>query len=538
LFITFDVSFNYNVPAADNKNNNGPLYTYIRFPQAGYPTDEVIYDWVYSFYDNRFYEFEYVLENEESAIGEINVHFDSYLVDNRYAGILQFGSFSYTLTMPPEEVVKTFNIDITRNEFLETADILDFSYSDSLFELLRNTILAMYPDADRHLDFVDESWFFNIVIGHEGIIVVLEKYQFLPQEFDTLKILLPYNDLGPALLIRDLPPLESMPPPPQDIPVDLIDPDDEDIDLTDDYADEQDDEYIEDDETINNGDGTDNGDDADTGDDLETGDDANTETDDDANTEAGDEDEPDADNNDDADIPDDEDDEDQYPPYDEEIYDPIPDVPPQSNEIDPSLPMVALSFDDGPGIFTDLFLDLFEQYNIRATFCVLGNLINSQSEVLARAVKLGNEVIGHSWDHKNMAKMNADDVRTQLIDTIDTIFVATNEESLPMFRPPYGAVSDTMRQVAEDLGYAIINWSVDSEDWQTNDPEIIFNTVMANVTDGSIILGHEIYESTLEAYTRLIPELISRGYQIVTVSELLYHQYGELEPGHVYDMNR
>jgi peptidoglycan/xylan/chitin deacetylase (PgdA/CDA1 family) len=209
------------------------------------------------------------------------------------------------------------------------------------------------------------------------------------------------------------------------------------------------------------------------------------------------------------------------------------DVAPFQGDIDPSLPMIALSFDDGPGVYTEQFLDLLEQYGVRATFCVIGNLVNTQTAALARAVEMESEVIGHSWNHRNLAKLTEDIVHTQITDTSSAIRAATGT-SVPAFRPPYGAVSDTMREVAAELGYAIIYWSVDSEDWKTKDADAIYNAVMQNVKDGAIILSHEIYRATLEAYQRIIPELLLQGYQIVTVSELLYFRHGELTPGNVY----
>jgi peptidoglycan/xylan/chitin deacetylase (PgdA/CDA1 family) len=91
-----------------------------------------------------------------------------------------------------------------------------------------------------------------------------------------------------------------------------------------------------------------------------------------------------------------------------------------------------------------------------------------------------------------------------------------------------------MRDVARELEFAIIHWSVDPEDWNTGDPGEIFDSVMQQVKDGSIILSHELYKSTLIAYQRLIPELLSRGFQFVTVTELLSYRVGELNPGEVY----
>jgi len=418
------------------KHNNGPLFTFISYPQAGNSTDEVISNWAHDLYNNLYVEFQYYQESDPSAIGEINIHFDSFLVDNRYAGVFESGEYSFSLSNPPEEVVKVFNIDILQKSFLDTTEILDFTQSESILKLLKERVLFEHPDTDGFLEFVDESWLQQLVIGEDGILVILERYKFLPETFKTLAITLPYEDLGSALLIRSDQPLSH--PPVPDMPSDPGDP---------------------------------------------------------------------------------------ISPAD-------PDVSPQG-DIDPSKPIIALSFDDGPGIYTDQFLDLFAQYNIRATFCTIGNLVNTQTKALARAVSMGSEVIGHSWDHKNLAKLSADDVRKQLTDTSNAIKSAAGTSVLK-FRPPYGAVSDTMKDVAEELGMAIIYWSVDPEDWNTKDSDAVYNAVMQAVKNGSIILSHEIYKSTLNAYTRIIPELLSRGYQIVTVSELLQYKYGDLTPGHVY----
>lgn len=432
------------------KNNNGPLYAYIRYPQAGNSTDSAIYDWANKLYNDILYEFNSIAEETPSAIGEINVHFDSYLVDNRYAGIVQSGEFSYTLTPQPEVVVKTFNIDLTRNAFMNSTDILDYGQSEMIFELLHDRLLLEHPDTGLYLDFIDESWLYHLAIAQDGIIVALERYMFFPDEFDTLTVTLPYDDLGSALLIRTEPPLPPIPSPtPEPLPTP---PPRE---------------------------------------------------------------------------PDDPDDPDATPP-------PAQPAPRQSGSVDPNRPVIALSFDDGPGKYTDQFLDLFEQYGVRATFCTIGNLVNTQTEALERAVSMGCEVIGHSWDHKNLAKLSAEDVRTQIMDTSDTIEAVTGV-AVPKFRPPYGAVSDTMKEVAEELGFAIIYWNVDPEDWNTSDPDEVYHNVMRDAKDRAIILSHEIYKSTLIAYTRLIPDLLSQGYQIVTVSELLFIRYGSnLTPGQVY----
>jgi len=164
---------------------------------------------------------------------------------------------------------------------------------------------------------------------------------------------------------------------------------------------------------------------------------------------------------------------------------------------------------------------------------MLGSLVNTQPEFLTHAISIGCEVIGHSWDHRNMAKLSADDVRKQITDTSDAIEAVTGI-AVPLFRPPYGEVSVTMREVSESLGFSIVNWSVDSWDWSISDSNNIYYTVLQRVKDGSIILNHDIHEATLLAYKRLIPELLLQGYQIVTVSKLLEIKFEEPVPGHVY----
>jgi len=454
--------------AAVLKHNNDPLHAYIRYPQAGNPADTVIHDWASRLYTDMLANYSLMADLSPSEFGEINVHFDSYLIDNRYAGILQTGEYSHTTTEPSQEIIQTFNIDLTEFKHLEPGDILNLEDADDIIALLRIRLLVEHPRTDGYLTFIDESWLNNLVITHEGIVVILPQYEFLPDDFKTLTVTLPYEDLGVALLIRKGAPLPTMPtpsPPPTVPPTPTPTPDDDD-----DQGGEEDPLGNPDEDPPHGGDG-----DGDT---------------------------------------------------------PIT-VPPQSGPIDPSRPVIAFSFDDGPGIYTNDFLDLLEQYGVRATFCTIGNLVNTQSTALKRAIEVGCEVIGHSWDHKNLAKMNSEDVRQQIESARDAVQAVTGT-AIPMFRPPYGAVSDTMKTVSAELGFAMINWNVDPEDWNTKDVDKVYDAVMAQVKDRAIILSHEIYHSTLEAYKMLIPELLSMGYQIVTVSELLHLKYGELTPGNVY----
>jgi len=212
---------------------------------------------------------------------------------------------------------------------------------------------------------------------------------------------------------------------------------------------------------------------------------------------------------------------------------PIPNVPPQNGDIDPSKPMVALTFDDGPSIYTARILDLLERYNARATFCVVGNLVGARVEVLERAIGIGCEVVGHSWDHADMSKLGAAGVKAQIEDSAALIESVTGVWPR-LYRPPYGAVSETMKRVSAEQGYAILYWSVDPMDWLYRDAGTTYGRIMGAVYDRSIVLSHDLYLSTADAMERVVPELLARGYQLVTVSELMYYSGVTLEAGKVY----
>ncbi|MCL1952834.1 MAG: polysaccharide deacetylase family protein, partial [Oscillospiraceae bacterium] len=211
----------------------------------------------------------------------------------------------------------------------------------------------------------------------------------------------------------------------------------------------------------------------------------------------------------------------------------IPNLPPQNTDIDPSKPMIALTFDDGPSKYTPQILDILERYGCRATFCVVGNLVDARKDTVKRASDLGCEVIGHSWDHRDLSKLSAEEIKEELNDTSAVIESATGV-SPRMYRPPYGAVGGAVKSTSAQLGYAMIHWSVDPEDWKTRNADAVYSAVMGHANDRAIILSHDLYGSTVDAYARIIPELLFKGYQLVTVSELMYYSGITLEAGVVY----
>ncbi len=202
--------------------------------------------------------------------------------------------------------------------------------------------------------------------------------------------------------------------------------------------------------------------------------------------------------------------------------------------IDPDKPMIALTFDDGPSKHTDRLLDAFAENGGKGTFFVIGNIIDNRPATLQRMVSEGHQIAGHSWDHRQLTKLSAEDLKDQIMVTRAKIYETTGIDT-PVIRPPYGSYNDQVKQVCSQLGIVMINWSIDTLDWDHQNPDKIYEIIMKEVTDGSIILCHDLYSTTVDAMERVIPDLIAKGYQLVTVEELLSHSEKEVLSGHVYN---
>jgi len=221
----------------------------------------------------------------------------------------------------------------------------------------------------------------------------------------------------------------------------------------------------------------------------------------------------------------------------------LPD-PPAATEQKPASPpapvervhtggVIALTFDDGPSAHTDRLLDLFATHGGKGTFFVVGNMVDNNPAALARMVAEGHQVGGHSWNHRRLPDLTDAEITEQLAWTRDKILEASGADSI-IARPPYGASSKRVRAVAEQQGISLINWSVDTLDWQTRNADAVYRSIMAQVQDGAIILCHDLHKSTVDAMERVIPDLIGYGYQLVTVSELLTSNGEPLVPGKLY----
>ena len=206
----------------------------------------------------------------------------------------------------------------------------------------------------------------------------------------------------------------------------------------------------------------------------------------------------------------------------------------QITTIDPDKPMIALTFDDGPSKHTARLLDIFATYGGKGTFFVVGNLIDNRADTVKRMADEGHEVAGHSWSHRQLTKLTPDELTDQIMTTRAKIYEVTGVDST-VIRPPYGAFNNDVKEVCSNLGIIMVNWSVDTLDWKNKNADMVYNAIMNDVKDGSIILCHDLHGTTVDAMERVIPDLIEQGYQLVTVSELLSYGDEEITAGKVYN---
>ena len=180
--------------------------------------------------------------------------------------------------------------------------------------------------------------------------------------------------------------------------------------------------------------------------------------------------------------------------------------------------VVALTFDDGPNATTTpQALDILAKYKIKATFFVQGKNVVGNEAILKRMKAEGHEVGNHSWDHPVLTKLSLEDAKKQLTDTESAITSVLGTSS-KLMRPPYGAISDDIRN---SLDLSFILWDVDSLDWKSKNEAAILAEIQRQASNGSIILMHDIHQTSVNSLPKVIEYLQGEGYSFVTVSELL-----------------
>ncbi|MDD4772491.1 MAG: polysaccharide deacetylase family protein [Eubacteriales bacterium] len=188
---------------------------------------------------------------------------------------------------------------------------------------------------------------------------------------------------------------------------------------------------------------------------------------------------------------------------------------------------IALTFDDGPHpIYTERIIDILARHGVKATFFSIGENVNRHPEIIKRLSEEGHEIGNHTWSHRLIWKLGREGVVSELSRTETAINEICNLRPR-LFRPPDGLNTIAIKEAAIEMDYSVILWTIDTRDWEqkTTSKDIVDN-IMSNIHAGSIILCHDFVSrrdsQTPEAIEKVIPLLKEKGYNFVTVSELIH----------------
>ena len=181
-------------------------------------------------------------------------------------------------------------------------------------------------------------------------------------------------------------------------------------------------------------------------------------------------------------------------------------------------PKAAITFDDGPDArYTEALLDGLKARKIKASFFLLGEKIEQNPDLVRRMQEEGHLVGNHTYHHVQLDKLSDAKAREEILKTNNLIYETTGIYPQYM-RPPFGAWKKNLELCVEMMP---VFWTIDTLDWKVQNTEQIINSVEKEVKDGSIILMHDEYKTTVEAALKIADSLKEKGYELVTVDELI-----------------
>ena len=187
-------------------------------------------------------------------------------------------------------------------------------------------------------------------------------------------------------------------------------------------------------------------------------------------------------------------------------------------------PIIALTFDDGPHPReTDEILDVLRKYDVKGTFFIAGKHAKWYPESLLKASKENHEIGNHTFTHPDISSLNKEQIKQEILGCEEIIMDLTGVKT-NLFRPPYGSYRKSeLAEIADELGYKIVLWTtLDTKDWENPPAQKIADLVIDKAKNGDIILLHDYgTNNTVEALDILIPKMIEKGFEFVTVSELI-----------------
>ena len=180
---------------------------------------------------------------------------------------------------------------------------------------------------------------------------------------------------------------------------------------------------------------------------------------------------------------------------------------------------IALTFDDGPHpYYTQQLLKGLKERNVKATFFITGQNVEAYPEIVKEIYAEGHLIGNHTYSHIQLTSKNEESFKQEILRTNEAIKEVTGQDTIYV-RPPYGSWN---KEFEKELNMFPVLWTVDPLDWCSSDASRIVRSVCSKAKENDIILMHDQYKTTVTAALKIVDELTQKGYEFVTVDELLF----------------
>lgn len=191
-------------------------------------------------------------------------------------------------------------------------------------------------------------------------------------------------------------------------------------------------------------------------------------------------------------------------------------------QVDTNEKKIAITFDSAWGADKTLkILDLLKEYNVNATFFLVGFWVDKYPDMVKAINEQGVEIGTHSNTHPDFATLGAEQMKMELTTSVEKIENITGKK-VELFRAPYGSYNNAVINTATDLGLKTIQWSVDTLDWKGLSGTQMLNRVLSKIGNGGIILCHNNSDNILDGLRLILERLTTSGYKFVSVGDLIY----------------
>lgn len=188
-----------------------------------------------------------------------------------------------------------------------------------------------------------------------------------------------------------------------------------------------------------------------------------------------------------------------------------------NEQIQTEAPRIAITFDDGPSACTAPLLDGLKERNVKATFFLVGENVETYPDIVKRIYEEGHLIGNHTYHHVEITKLSDEEAMYEINKT-DEVIAGITGERVQYIRPPFGI---WQRELEQNLDVFPVMWTIDPLDWTTGNVDEVVNEVVSQAKENDIILLHDCYKSSVEAALRIVDLLKAEGFEFVTVDKLI-----------------